>query len=203
MPVHPSAESWARLTACLSALCFAGLAAQQQAGGARPADPAQPVFEGTAAVSGIVTDATTNQPIPGVMVYLGFQGRGAVGRLSRQISDEKGRFVFTDLPAGNNFFINASKPGYVDGHYGVGAGGQLGGLITLTDGQWFSDARIGGCLCACAGANPDRRTLTPCFGSNSKDRRSRCLSPRGPDPWPVRRTGPECESDVFSIADSG
>src|SRR5688572_8719153 len=53
--------------------------------------PAELAFEGTAALSGVVTDATTKEPIPGVMVYLGFQGRGAVGRLSRQITDDKGR----------------------------------------------------------------------------------------------------------------
>jgi hypothetical protein len=98
--------------------------------------------EGTAAVSGVVTDESTKQPIPGVMVYLGFQGRGAVGRLSRQISDDKGRFVFTDLAAGNLYFINTSKPGYLEGHFGTGAGGQLGGLITLADGQWFSQANV-------------------------------------------------------------
>ena len=145
--------SWALLLA--SGLCVSGLAlvrAQQSAGGATQTaggtpPSAQtlaqsPVFEGTAAVSGVVTDADTKEPIPGVMVYLGFQGRGAVGRLSRQVSDAKGRFVFTDLPAGNNFFINASKFGYLDGHFGVGAGGLLGGLITLTDGQWFRDANV-------------------------------------------------------------
>ena len=132
---------------------FAGVLASgvavlaQVAGGALPSSPqqtqAQQVsFEGTAAVSGVVLDATTKQPIPGVMVYLGFQGRGAVGRLSRQLSDARGRFVFTDLPAGNAFFINASKPGYLEGHLGVGSGGLLGGLITLTDGQWFADATV-------------------------------------------------------------
>ena len=115
----------------------------------RPAATPQPASnpndlasEGTAALSGVVTDATTHEPIPGVMVYLGFQGRGAVGRLSRQISDDKGRFVFTDLAAGSLYFINASKFGYLDGHFGVGAGGLLGGLITLTDGQWLSTTNV-------------------------------------------------------------
>ena len=132
-----------RSVTVVAALCGVSLPllfAQQQTGGAQQTVPA--VTEGTAALSGVVTDATTHQPISGVMVYLGFQGRGAVGRLSRQLSDEKGRFVFTDLPAGNNYFINASKFGYLEGHYGVGAGGLLGGLITLTDGQWFSEANI-------------------------------------------------------------
>jgi hypothetical protein len=123
------------------AVCVCLPHAQQAAGGVQtPAVP--PATEGTSAISGVVTDGTTHQPIAGVMVYLGFQGRGAVGRLSRQLSDEKGRFVFTDLPAGNNYFINASKFGYLEGHHGVGAGGLLGGLITLTDGQWYSDANV-------------------------------------------------------------
>ena len=120
------------------------LAQQPAVGGATsPQALAQsPVFEGTAAISGVVTEATTKEPIPGVMVYLGFQGRGAVGRLSRQITDAKGRFVFTDLPAGTLFFINASKLGYLEGHFGVGAGGLLGGLISLSDGQWFREANV-------------------------------------------------------------
>ena len=80
--------------------------------------------------------------MPGVMVYLGFQGRGAVGRLSRQMTDSKGRFVFTDLPAGANYFINATKAGYLDGHFGVGAGGLLGALIVLNEGQWLRDVNI-------------------------------------------------------------
>ena len=137
---HP-AESMVHLVTVLCLLSLS-VAARQQAAGSQQGLAQAVVFEGTAAISGVVTDATTGQPITGVMVYLGYQGRGAVGRLSRQMSDEKGRFVFTDLPAGNLFFINASKPGYVDGHYGVGAGGLLGGLIAVTDGQWFSDARI-------------------------------------------------------------
>lgn len=98
--------------------------------------------EGTAAISGVVIDGVTQRPIAGVMVYLGFQGKGPVGRLSRQMSDEKGRFVFVDLPAGALYFINAAKPGYIEGHYGTGAGGQLGGLIAIGGGQWFANATV-------------------------------------------------------------
>jgi hypothetical protein len=128
------------LAVCLSSLGLSIVVAQQAGGGST--QPVQLANEGTAALSGVVTDADTRQPIAGVMVYLGFQGRGAVGRLSRQLSDDKGRFVFTDLAAGSLYFINASKSGYLEGHYGVGAGGLLGGLIALTDGQWFSEANV-------------------------------------------------------------
>jgi len=103
--------------------------------------PTKPV-RFTAAVSGVVTDATTGRPVVGALVYLGFQGRGAVGRLSRQLTDEKGRFVFTDLPPGANYFMSASKPGYLTGRFGTGADGLLGSLIALVDGQWFKDGNI-------------------------------------------------------------
>ena len=82
------------MAAALCTLTLPMLLAQQVAGGGT--QPIDLAFEGTAAISGVVTDATTRQPLADVMVYLGFQGRGAVGRLSRQVSDEKGRFVFTD-----------------------------------------------------------------------------------------------------------
>jgi hypothetical protein len=134
------------IAAGIAALGFPMLLAQSAGGVQQPAPPgaagAAAPTEGTAAVSGVITDATTKQPLPGVMVYLGSQGRGAVGRLSRQMTDAKGRFVFTDLPAGTLYFINTSKFGYIEGHYGTGAGGQLGGLIAVTEGQWFADANV-------------------------------------------------------------
>jgi hypothetical protein len=63
------------MLAALASLSAPLLVAQQPAvgGGAQPG--AQLATEGTSAVSGVVTDATTNQPLAGVMVYLGFQGR--------------------------------------------------------------------------------------------------------------------------------
>ena len=138
------AASRAIAAVCLCALSLPVLLAQQTAGGSpQAAGPPQSArLEGTAAISGTITDGTTSKPLPGVMVYLGFQGRGAVGRLSRQMTDSKGRFVFTDLPPGANYFINATRPGYLDGHFGVGAGGLLGALIVLNEDQWLRDVNI-------------------------------------------------------------
>lgn len=131
------------LTLTCALTVYPAVAAGQRGGGP-PLQSSQlaTASEATSAISGVVIDGETQRPIAGVMVYLGFQGKGPVGRLSRQISDEKGRFVFVDLPAGSLYFINAAKPGYIEGHYGTGAGGQLGGLITVGEGQWFAKANV-------------------------------------------------------------
>jgi hypothetical protein len=112
--------------------------------GAPPRAPA-PGQSGTGAISGVVSDGTTGRPIAGALVYLGIQARGPVGERSRQITDAKGRFVFTDLPESDRFFLNASKAGYQNGRYGDSgpiSAGIGSGLIALTRGQWFSAANM-------------------------------------------------------------
>ncbi len=96
---------------------------------------------GTGAISGVVTDAATHRPISGVIVHLSMQGQDAVGRVSQQITDARGRFVFDELVASTLYFITASKSGYLDGHFGE-IPGQRTSHITLTDGQWFSSANF-------------------------------------------------------------
>ncbi len=96
----------------------------------------------TAAITGAVIDGTTKDPIPGAVVHLS-RGREPVGPQSRQLTDGKGRFAFTNLPAGENYTLTASRFGYFDGAYGRAAESNApGALLTLTDGQWVSDARI-------------------------------------------------------------
>ena len=100
---------------------------------------------GTGAISGVIRDGHTGQPIGGALVYVGITGRGPAGPMSRQISDARGRFVFTDLPESDSFFLNVSKAGYNDGHYGdTGpvSGGVGAGLIKLGPGEWFRQANI-------------------------------------------------------------
>ena len=146
----------------VSALVLAAeprIAAQQASGGAgRPPASGAPQApqgspnrtpinhtEGTGAISGVITDGKTHRPIAGALVYLGIQNYGPVGRTSRQITDPKGRFVFTNLPAADTFFLNASKAGYNEGHYGDTGpvtSGVASGLIRLTTGQWFPQANI-------------------------------------------------------------
>ncbi len=94
----------------------------------------------TGAISGVVTDAATHQPLDGVNVYLGPPPRaGTASRMAYQITDERGRFVFTGLPGGT-YFINATKFGFLEGHYGPGAMGKLGADLIITHGQWFGAA---------------------------------------------------------------
>jgi hypothetical protein len=69
-----------------------------QAGTAQPLNMTIPVVNGTGAISGVVTDATTRKPVPGVAVHPGPPTRGPVGQPILQLSDAQGRFVFRDLP---------------------------------------------------------------------------------------------------------
>jgi hypothetical protein len=96
-----------------------------------------PAPAGNGAISGVVSDASNNRPLRGVVVSL---TGGGVSR--RTISDSKGRFVFSDLPPDDRYIIQASKPGYVAG--GLAAGNPLGGLtrLPLADGEWIPDANF-------------------------------------------------------------
>jgi hypothetical protein len=131
---------------CLPATARA-LARQVVSGGAgppvvsapMPAGPT-PLAPGSGVISGVVTDGTTKAPVAGVVVYIGMGGRGAVGDSSRQLTDAKGRFVFTDLPASDAYSFNASKAGYVDGGYRRIGG--VGAPLVLRDGEWLNNADI-------------------------------------------------------------
>jgi hypothetical protein len=50
--------------------------------------------------------------------------------------------VLQNLPANDQFFINASRFGYLDGGYGRTPTRNVGTRIKLADGQWFREARI-------------------------------------------------------------
>src|SRR5262245_18955412 len=76
--------------------------------GARPPAP-----QSTGAISGVVVDGS-GRPIGGAVVLLGTTGRGLL-RPSQQLSDSKGRFVFPNLPPSDQYFLNASKFGFLDG----------------------------------------------------------------------------------------
>ncbi len=125
------------------ALALSEPSGQAQAGGtAQPLNMAIPVVNGTGAISGVVVDATTKRPLSGVAVYLGPPTRGPVGQPTVQLSDAQGRFVFRDLPPSEAYFINATKPGYFDGHVGPTTSMQLGARIVVNDHQWVDDIRI-------------------------------------------------------------
>jgi hypothetical protein len=130
-----------------------GAARERQAGGAVGGSKPPPIVlgegprrpTGTGVISGVVSDGHSGRPIAGALVYVGISGRGPAGSVSRQITDPRGRFVFTDLPESDSFFLNVSKAGFNDGHYGdTGpiSGGVGAGLIKLGRGEWFREADI-------------------------------------------------------------
>jgi hypothetical protein len=92
---------------------------------------------GTGVISGVVVDAATGAPLTDAVVVLSRRATGVV----RQLTDAKGRFIFSQLVAGDDYIgLRATKPGYFDGVYGSRNGKAQ--PITLADGQWLQDLRI-------------------------------------------------------------
>ena len=125
---------------CFGIAVLVGFVAQNPA--SPPASPA--------ALSGVVIDVTTQKPIVGAIVRLTqVRSPGPITFASfpppipGELTDEQGRFIFTDLPANQSYTVSASRVGYFDGAYGVSptAGGGSR-RVALADSQWFRDARI-------------------------------------------------------------
>ena len=74
------------------------LAQQSGAGAAQTSGTAS--AKPTGAVSGVVLDATTHQPIEGVNIQLGPPPQAPATRLPNTFTDERGRFVFTSVGPG-------------------------------------------------------------------------------------------------------
>lgn len=102
-----------------------------------------PAPPGTAAISGVVVDGVSRQPLAGAIVELRAPSTGAMlARLTRQVTDDRGRFLFNDLSAGAGYTLQATRPGYVNGQYGQPVMFGPSGRVTLAEGQWFPSANI-------------------------------------------------------------
>ncbi len=66
----------------------------------------------TGAISGVVIDSVTKRPVRGAIVTLG--PAVLIGTGTRQLTDDRGRFIFLDLPAADNYTLAAAKAGYLD-----------------------------------------------------------------------------------------
>ncbi len=100
----------ALLVGCLSA------DARQRSGGAAVLEAPK----GTAAISGVVTDATTGRPVEGAMVSLGVTTGGSIIlTLPRVTTDPKGRFLFRDLAPSTKYYIRAARVGYAPARFGA------------------------------------------------------------------------------------
>src|SRR5580765_2401929 len=89
-----------------------------------------------AAVSGVVTD-TAGKPLGGAAVWL----TSSTGSRGLEMTDAKGRFVFTGVAPGPTLSISASKPGYLTGNLGETAAG-IRTTFALAPGQWMNTANI-------------------------------------------------------------
>jgi hypothetical protein len=100
---------------------------------------AQRAVDRTGEISGMVTTtAEPAVPLSRVLVTLS----GASLKPGRTvISDERGGFTFTDVPAGS-FTIVASRPPYVKTAFGARRAGRPGSTIELAAGQRLTGLRI-------------------------------------------------------------
>jgi hypothetical protein len=102
-----------------------------------------PQARATGAITGVVVDGSTNAPVEGAVVFLRLSGPTQV-RQTRQITDDKGRFAFIDLPPGDNYTLSATCTGYAGSTYGRDYQSAVNAArpIAIAEGEWFAGARI-------------------------------------------------------------
>jgi hypothetical protein len=101
----------------------------------------EPAVFGTGVISGVVTDGTSGLPLEGVLVQLSGGRPGPAGR-PQQLTDARGRFVFTHLVQSSGYSISAAKLGYLDGGYRRLPGLTATTSINLRDGEWLPRADV-------------------------------------------------------------
>jgi hypothetical protein len=100
----------------------------------------------TGAISGVVIDAVTGQPVAGAAVSL--SQIDALGQPApRVMTDQRGRFVFSNLDASDGYFLGARRFGYAPTRYGWTGPNQSLTIrdikrVKVADGQWVSDITI-------------------------------------------------------------
>ena len=110
-------------------------------GGQTPSQ-SPPATQATSAISGVVVDANTGRPLAGAVVSL-IQRTGApLASTRRQLTDSHGRFLFSELPAGEGYGLNASRYGYLPADYGRPEFGGLAARFRLGEDEWISTVRI-------------------------------------------------------------
>jgi hypothetical protein len=118
-------------------------------GGAEPAapygrqTPSSPAPDG--AISGVVVDGSTGQPVADAIVAVAGQTPSQLpaGYQARHITDAKGRFAFVNLPNDGTFQITAAKFGYLDGGYGrTMAPTDPLRPIVIASGAWVGNLRV-------------------------------------------------------------
>jgi len=104
-----------------------------------------PRVMGNGSISGIVTDGSTGAPVEGALVALTASSTvigQASGTRPQQMTDSKGRFLFTDLPTATGYSLAAARPGFLAGGYRRVPGVASLTRISLADGQRFTEGHI-------------------------------------------------------------
>lgn len=92
----------------------------------------KPIVIGTATLSGtVMTDETT--PTPARRATVTITGDVVGRRGIAAVSDENGRFTFTNLPA-DRYAVRVSKAGYLEAEYGSKRPGGVGVPVPVADG---------------------------------------------------------------------
>jgi hypothetical protein len=108
---------------------LAGPADLESQSTSRPTDAA------TGAISGRVLDGPSRTPIADAIVTLNVRGDPR-----RQLTDARGRFVFTGVPPSTSYNLNVLKAGYLSAEFGPGAAARR--PIALEAGTWIGDEEL-------------------------------------------------------------
>jgi hypothetical protein len=97
------------------------------------------------AISGVVIDATTGQPVAGAIVALA--RLDAQITIPRSVTDGKGRFLFKDLPASDQYYLGARRFGYDYTAVWLDVAERIVGdadiaRISIANAQWVEGLRI-------------------------------------------------------------
>jgi hypothetical protein len=130
----------ATVVVAASVLVVGSVWVRAQQAPARDRSTPAPAVVGTASIAGVVTTASEPaQPLRHVAVTLQM-GTLTVPRAA--VSDDQGRFIFTDLPAGN-YTVGAQKPAWVVADVRPRPAGLPTGVpVSVDEGQALTDVRI-------------------------------------------------------------
>ena len=109
------------LTSPRTIVTFTAAGAKQASVQGPPSPPALQTTDGpppNGAISGVVVNGSTGEPVVGAVVHLASVPARSLIRQTRQITDDKGRFAFVNLQGGVDYTVAASKFGYLAGGYG-------------------------------------------------------------------------------------
>jgi large repetitive protein len=98
----------------------------------------------TGAITGVLTDAISGQPIGGAIVRLEERrsSQGARAWSHQQVTTPKGRFAFVDVPPAEIYVLTSTKPGYLEGGH-MRSDPRLSSVpVSLKEGQWLRDVRL-------------------------------------------------------------